>query len=615
MNKQPTVSACQASLRPGYWDMRTRTLADQLTAAIKLAYEKKGWNAALDGGQGPWSLGPETNDWYAEAEMFIEGVAGLTQSGYNDQISALVPLIDSMIDSIVAHQQENGYYNRGNPAPNQIFSHRTHHELIAAGKLIAAGVAHYQATGSQKLIDCAIKLADFIEKCFCTEGTAAFCTDPNVGIEQPLLALYRVTCDDRYRRLTRFFVEKRGNNLKDKPEFDWASPLFDQTHLPGLEQKEAAGYAVGALRLYSAIAQLAAIEGNDALTAQAKALFENIETQHMYITGAVGSTGRCFTVPYDLPHYFPYCELEAAAKFLDFSWDMTLLEADGRYGDAWERTLYNVFLASISLDGSSFFSANPLAVDPALIDRQIFCATPGGLHALERWGTDAINDRRMFYACRVLAQLGSRLYSIRGRTLYVHQFMASEGDLGDLGRITVETDYPLSGAIHFGLNGLHADTLALRIPSWCASFTVTAKGASLPCRMEKGYVYIQLPQDEITLQLDISPFPVEADPRIRETAGFAALQRGPMVYCLEEIDNGKHLRDITLDPFHPIKEVSGDLIPFPVLETRGFRREASRYPGLYRFYTEDKSPCTLRFIPYFAHANRGVNEMMIWIKT
>jgi len=276
------------------------------------------------------------------------------------------------------------------------------------------------------------------------------------------------------------------------------------------------------------------------------------------------------------------------------------LEPDGKYADVIERELYNGALSGVSMDGKSFFYVNPLELEPDFNQTNI---------ATSQKVKRPITQRVEVFRCsccppnvvRVFASMSDLLYSRRDDTLFVHQYAQSEAP-----GIRVETDYPVSGNIKLQLTGVKE--VALRIPGWCGKFTLSA-----PYRLEKGYAYVAVPEDgKITLELDMPVEIMEADSYVPQCAGKVALMRGPVVYCLEGVDNGQRLRNMRLDLSRSITTEASQFFGIPVLKARGMYKEPGQ--GLYRRYKEGATEKELTFIPYFGFANRGESEMYVWVQ-
>ncbi len=532
--------------------------------------------------------------WDSDVAKWIEAVAYLLEQGPEPELEAAV---DRMIADVAANQWPDGYINSYYTTcePGNRFTRRGDHELYCAGHWMEAAVAYFHATGKRRLLDCVCRFADLIERVFVIEKTAGFTTPGHEEIELALVKLWQATNEERYLNLSRFFVDQRG---RDPKELD----LYLQSHQPVREQRTAVGHAVRASYLYSAMADLARIDGDAALRTACEALFENITQRRMYLTGGTGSTanGEAFTVDYDLPNRTAYAETCAAIALALFAGRMQLLENRAEYADTVERILYNGMLAGISLDGDSFFYENPLAIDPVLNQSKT-----------ER---HPITQRVKVFNCsccppnltRFLASLGGFLYTADEETIYCHQFMQSEAHFSFRGQtvsLTQTTAYPLDGSVYIRYHGPKA-RLAVRVPAWCR--------AAYAKPLENGYdVFTVSDGDEIALMFDMQPRLVYPNPMVRADAGRAAVMRGPVVYCMEGVDNGAGLWNVRLADDPAFAEMPDDRFGC-IVTAKAFRPKCTE--PLYSGKQPEEEAFTARLIPYHAFANRGETEMAVWIR-
>jgi hypothetical protein len=374
--------------------------------------------------------------------------------------------------------------------------------------------------------------------------------------------------------------------------------------------------------LYSAMTDLAAETGDATLWTACKRLWRNVTEERMYVTGAVGSAaqGERFTCDYDLPNEAAYAETCAAIGLVFWAHRMLQVERDGRYADVMERALYNAVLSGVSLDGTRFFYANPLALYPPALR-----FSPGVLSA----------TRQEWYGCaccppniaRLIASLREYMYSQGRDEVCVHLYAQGSAELEVTGRrlaLAQETNYPWDGAVRLtlGLEEPARFALALRVPGWCrkARLKVNGRAAPLGRAAAKGYARVRrLWQDGDCVELEL-PMPVEritAHPKVRSDAGRVALQRGPIVYCLEEADNGPDLNDISLPRNAALRaRYEQDTLGGVVAVTgHGRRSNLTAWRGsLYRPARTATKPVTIRAVPYCTWANRKPGEMLVWIR-
>ena len=519
--------------------------------------------------------------------------------------------VEWLVSQIVKNQWEDGYFNIHFQTiePAARFTRRNDHELYCAGHLMEAAVAYYNATGRRAFLDAMCRYADLIAEVFMEKDAAVFMTPGHEEIELALVKLYHATGVEKYRDLAKFFIDKRGNNDKDKPLFDGGEHFYNQGHLPCREQLTAEGHSVRAVYLYSSMCDIADEYEDEELLKTCETLFDNITEHRMYVTGGIGSSarGEQFTVDYDLPNKEAYSESCAAIGLAFFARRMQRHFADSRYADTVERILYNGFLSSVSLDGKAFFYENPLEIDLNLHAR----------NAKMHTGRFPITQRKEVFGCsccppninRFFASLGDYLYTYSEDTLFVQQYMNSEAEFEMNGMsvsVTQRGDYPSSGTLSLDVRGLRGN-LALRIPGWCAAYELNC-----PHTMRDGYAFVSVTEDcTVTLKLDMTPYFVAADPRVQNDAGKAAVMRGPVVYCLEEPDNGKNLHGIVLDMSGEITVAADPASGMTTLDVPAWRMSASKlYSRLEKMQNEK---ITARLIPYSSFANRGEADMLVWV--
>lgn len=592
----------------GFWKKRQDINRHITAEAVYRRFEETG---RFDIEHEQWRLWgkPEPHIyWDSDVAKWIEGAAWLLAEQRDEWLERV---IDETVDAYERIQDENGYFNSWFHAfpETEKLKDRTAHELYCAGHLIEAGIAYKHATGKDKLFSMACRYADYIDQVFRVEGTAGFCTPGHEEIELALVKLYDETGEARYLGLADFFLEKRGNNEKDTVGYDFATKEYFQDHLPVSQQRTAEGHAVRAVYLYGAMADVGLRTGKKPYLDGVQALFDNIVTRRMYITGAIGSScgGEAFTADYDLPNLTAYGETCAAIGFFLFACRMPQIQMNGKYEDAAEVTLYNAVLSGVSLDGKKFYYENALERIPALMEVDRAVKKPCIRYPA--------SERKEVFQCsccppnllRFIASVSEYLVSASQDTVFIHHYMESIFT-GDGFQVTQKTDYPVSGVIRIRITGRYR-RLALRIPGWADKWSVDRSYTE-----KTGYVYLDCGEDdEICLELSMEPKWMEASVQVAEDCGKLALMRGPVVYCLEEEDNGKNLRDIRIKTENPVdvKCLKDDPYGLPVLETKGYRRNR-RQQGLYREYRNSREEIVCRWIPYFAHSNRSAGEMEVW---
>ena len=542
---------------------------------------------------------------------------------------------DGMIDLIAEAQDKNGYLDtaftikdRGKRWTNL----RDWHEMYIAGHLIEGAVAYYHTTGKRKFMDVMARMADHIAKLFGPGKGQKRGYPGHEEIELALVKLYRATGRKKYLDLSRYFIDERGRKPHyfeieakahgQKPRTGWGEPWwYNQSHLPVRKQRDAVGHAVRAMYLYSAMADVALETGDRELAAACRRLWKSTTRRRMYVIGGIGSsasTGEAFTIDYELPNEIAYTETCAAIGLVFWAQRMLALDADADYADVMELALYNNVLSGVSQDGRYFFYSNPLASYPGSgID---------GRRATRRsaWLGCACCPPNL---ARLLASLGAYVYSQSNRELFVHLFVEGAAEVDLAGRkvlIQQKTDYPWKGKVRITVRPEVPGefTLSVRIAGWCRAAKLKVNGRAVPLGriVRKGYARIRRAWKRgDTVELDL-PMPVErvyARPGVRQAAGLVALKRGPVVYCLEEADNGSDLAAVVL-PKSAALRVRTDRGLFggvPVITGRARRQVKTDWKeDLYRTSAAAARPAAIKAIPYFLWANRAEGEMLVWIR-
>ena len=540
--------------------------------------------------------------WDSDVAKWIEGVAYILIKHPNKELEKIV---DEVVSDIEKNQLPCGYFNSYYilKEPQNIFTNRDCHELYCLGHLIEAGVAYYQSTGKRKLLDLMIKYVDYVEKRFKIDRDTPFSTPGHEEIELALVRLYEITGEKRHLDLARFFVCERGKALADGEYLSWADANYSQSHAEPKNQLTAEGHSVRAVYLYSAMADLALRDNDGELKDACEAIFDDIITHKMYITGGIGSTylGEAFTKEYDLPSEGAYAESCAAIGLVFFAQRMLLLTGEKKYADTIERVLYNGFLSSVSIDGKSFFYVNPLEIVPANHTRHASVKNKDPLppmHRFEVFDCSCCPPNIV----RFLGSLGSLLYTKDEKGIYVQQFASSAAKVDFGGKeITLEqkTDYPNSGKISFVANS--NVRVYVRVPEYLDTGKI-GKNGYIPLDLIAG--------KEQSIDFEIPTYLACADPRVRDSAGKVAVLRGPVVYCLEGHDNKYPLHDIRIDKSTLFTEGFNEELGVPTITLDAFVRKEQG--SLYAPYNKSLDKVRATLIPYYAFANRGDSAMQVW---
>ncbi len=584
------------------------------------------------------AAGQATGEFYGYVFQDSDIAKWLEAVGYSLSLrrdAELEALADRVIDVIAKAQQPDGYldsYFTVKEPGKRWTNIRDRHEMYCAGHMVEAGVAYFEATGKRTLLDVVCRLADHIDSQFGPQPGKKRAYPGHEELELALVKLYRATGEHRYLRLSEYFINERGTEphyydfearereeVREKP-YDKA---YNQSHLPVRKQTVAVGHAVRAMYLYSGMADVA-YETKDATLAEAcRRLWENLTRRQMYITGGIGSAeqGEAFTFDFDLPNDTAYTETCAAIGLVFWAHRMLHLDMDREYADAMERALYNGVLSGIALDGKSYFYVNPLEVWPAACEKRQDHA-----HVLA--------VRRPWFGCaccppnvaRLFSSLGKYVYSESDEAIYVHLYVGSEARFSVGGQsvtLSQTTDYPWGGVVDVQLS-LEKEapfTVALRLPGWCTApqLSVNGEPVNVDSVNRKGYATIARrwrSGDVIRLEMAMPVERIHARPEVREDAGKVALQRGPIVYCLEEVDNGPNLpaialpRDARLAVDGQVKALGGA----PAVSFTGCRRrDVAPAAPLYSAEEPAHEDVAARAVPYYAWGNRKPGEMLVWI--
>ena len=579
---------------------------------------------------------------YNDSDLFkvMEGAAYSLMTHRDEKLAAY---LSQLIDYVAAAQEEDGYLYTAWSARDRVgdgqLRHcyprdgqrwkwlKDSHELYNVGHMYEAAIAHWQATGDTKFLDVAKKSADLIARTF---GPGKLEIPPgHQEIEIGLVKLYRLTGEQRYLDLARFFVELRGRPSDDRPEL-WGP--YNQDHVPITEQKEPVGHAVRAMYYYAAVTDIAALTGDKQLMAAVDRLWANVFTSKTYITGAIGSTsqGEAFGGEYELPNETAYAETCANLATCLWNHRMFLLHGDAKYIDMLERSLYNGVISGVALDGKSFFYPNPLAST--------------GSYERSKWFDCACCPTNI---CRFIPSVPGYAYAVRDDALYVNLFVAgsAEVEMKD-GRVRVQQDtlYPWNGTVLVRVQPQAAGqniALKIRIPGWARGeafvselyryhdsdykrlkLTLNGKPVAVPtAAIKHGYVTLERawrPEDVVKLELPMPVRRVVANERIEADRGRRALMRGPLVYCIEWPDvPGGQVSDLILpDDSALASEFRTDLLG-GVQIVRGVARRIRQASEEGADGSIQGIPFTeeIEFvaIPYYAWAHRGPGEMAVWL--
>ncbi|NSW54532.1 MAG: glycoside hydrolase family 127 protein [Armatimonadetes bacterium] len=612
------VSFDKVTVRDPFWAPRMEI---NRTTTLALEYRQMKDTGRIDVFRLDWTEGKEPRPhqfWDSDVAKWVEA-ASYSLATHPDP--ELERLLDETIELIAGAQQPDGYLNTYFTLvepENRWKNLRDMHELYCAGHLMEAAVAHFRATGKRTLLDVMIRYADYIDSVFGEGPGKRYGAPGHEEIELALVKLYHVTGQERYLRLAEFFLNQRGLKPSvfqmERPGEEYRPELgYHQDHLPVREQTTAEGHAVRAMYLYSAMADVAAETGDAGLLKACETLWQNVTSRRMYVTGGVGSSahGERFTDDYDLPNETAYAETCAAIGLVFWAHRMLQLSGDSRYADVMERALYNGTVSGLSLDGTKFFYVNPLE-------------SAGGHHRQDWFGCACCPPN----IARMVASLGGYVYSISGNALWVHLYVAGSGQMeigGHAVTVEQESDYPWDGKITLRVKpdspALFA--LHLRIPDWCegaATLHVDGAPVVLGDCMNKGYACIEREwtgNETVTLMLPMPVLRLRANPAVRHDAGLVALQRGPVLFCVERADNPAEVHRLSLpdDAQFEVEFVEDLLGGVVVLRAVGLLDEDAGWQDvLYAPVPVSTKPLTITAIPYCVWDNREPGPMRVWLR-
>ena len=550
----------------------------------------------------------------------IEGASYILQT-YPDK--KLVQYIDSVLDVIASAQEPDGYLytsrtqNPQHPhewAGDKRWSKEEDlsHELYNLGHMVEGAIAHYQATGSRKFLDIAIRYAD----CVCREvgpNPGQACVVPGHQIAEMALAkLYLVTGDKKYLDEAKFFLDYRGKTT--------ITHDYSQAHKPVIEQDEAVGHAVRAAYMYAGMADVAALTGDKDYIKAIDAIWDNIVSKKLYITGGIGATsnGEAFGKNYELPNMSAYCETCAAIGNVYVNYRLFLLHGDSKYYDVLERTLYNGLISGVSLEGNGFFYPNPLE--------------SMGQHQRQPWFGCACCPSNI---CRFIPSLPGYIYAVKDKNVYVNLFLSNKSNLTVAGKkvaLSQTTEYPWNGDITVNVDQNAAGQFAMkiRIPGWVKNqvvpsnlyqytdgkrlgYTILVNGSAVTANVtEDGYYTINRrwkKGDKVQIHFDMEPRTVRANNKVEADRGMVSIERGPIVYCAEHPDNSFDIMGALINQNPQFTLGKGEIAGTPV-QTLTTSAQTLNFNKQGKLEAQDQ---TLTLIPYYAWCHRGSGKMRVWL--
>lgn len=619
-NKFEPVSFSQVTISDEFWKPAMQKVATTTLQAcifqteVKTPRIKNFEKVARNQGEQHEGIFYDDSDVYKALEAIAYSL-----KNYPD--AALKKKADEWIDKIAAAQLPDGYINTWYTLKglDQRWTDMSMHEDYNGGHLIEAAVAYYHATGKRKLLDVAIKFADHFNDNF-GPGKKHWVTG-HQELELALVKLYKTTQNKKYLDLAHWLLEERGHKLaKGYTWTDWKDTAYAQDVVPVRLQKEITGHAVRAMYLYTGAADVAALTGDEGYMTAMNNVWEDVVYRNMYITGGIGSSGNNegFSTDYDLPNEQAYCETCASVGMVFWNQRMNVLTGDSKFMDVLERSLYNAARDGLLLSGDHFFYGNPLA--------------SSGKHLRREWYGTACCPANI---SRLVASLGDYVYGVNNTGIWINLFIGSNTTL-NVGKhevpLSLETNYPWEGKVKMTVRPKSKTKFVIhvRIPGWAQGqavpgnlyefedktrplVTITVNNKPIAYTMEKGYALIDrewVSGDEVVLTLPMQVKRVKARPELKQDEDRVALQRGPLVYCIEGADNNGKAWNIILPENTPFTtSFKKDLLEG--VETIQFQAPTIQIGN------DDQSVTTViktvTAIPYYSWCNRGQNQMQVWI--
>lgn len=559
---------------------------------------------------------------YDDSDVFkaLEAIAYALKVKHNPEIEKRA---DGWIDKIAASQQPDGYINTFYTLkePDKKWTDMSMHEDYNGGHLIEAGVAYFNATGKRKLLDVAIRFADHFESLF-GPGKRHWVTG-HQELELALVKLYKTTGNKKYLNLADWLLAERGHkHAVGYTWTDWRDTAYAQDVLPVKQQTQITGHAVRAMYLYTGAADVAAMTGDGEYFKAMKTVWEDVVHRNMYVTGGIGSSGsnEGFSIDYDLPNEKAYCETCASVGMVFWNQRMNALSGNAQYMDVLEKVLYNSALDGLSFEGDRFFYGNPLASN--------------GQHFRKEWFGTACCPSNI---ARLVASLGDYIYGVSEKDIYVNLFIGSSTTL-TIQDTRVElrqvTDYPWNGKVSMEINPSKKASFALRIriPGWLKGqavpgdlyqfkeinqrpLVVLVNGAPVAYKEDMGYAILERDWqkgDKISFELPMDVKRVTARPEVKAANNRVALQRGPIIYCVEGTDNEGKAWNFVLPDNEPVKANFNEKLLGGMM-TLQFNAPVVKISPDGLSVNTVKQPITA--IPYFSWCNRGQTPMQVWLPT
>ena len=635
------------NINSGFWKNRKNLNKDTSLYAVLKSFEDSGRIRALTN---------EHTDqdkphifWESDLAKLMEGAFFSIQQNKDDK---LLNICNNIVDKIIANQEDDGYLNFYFSffEPENKFSNlRDRHELYVAGHLLESAIEHQKATGDSKFFKAIERYIDHIIVKFGDNESQMRGYPGHQEIELALVKAYEHTNDKKFLNLANYFIKERGSDnphyfVEEKKKLSKKESDFDKSKLPSsvrdflsfdkdvesktfrdlaywqaherpINQTTAEGHSVRALYMFTAMADLARINNDEQMLLTCKTLWRNIIDKRMYVHSGVGSAyiGERFSFDYDLPNDMAYAETCATISLIYFANRLSKIELNSEYADIIENSLYNLLLASTSLDGKGFFYDNYLECDPDF------------LHFQQR--RHGIRDEYHTCSCcppnitRLIASMDMYIYNSFKDCLVVDQYISSNLDISSESqglKINQISEFPYKG--YSKIDVLESkeieSSIFFRIPSWDPNLKISINGNNTSYESVNGYAQINRlwkKNDVIEMHFDFTPRFVRSNPNVRFNIRRTCLFRGPVLYCLEEKDNGKYLNKILINTDNSIDVKNDNILNEKIISLSANAKKFKDNGKLYLSEKPNLEDVMVKFIPYYCWSNRGENEMLVWV--
>lgn len=618
LQKVYPVNFSEVTITDAFWKPRLQTVATAtIDACVNYTQNKTGRIRNFE--KAAKRSGKHEGIYFDDSDVY-KAIEAIAYALKNHPDAKLENNTDEWIDKIAAAQLPDGYLNTYYELTdiNKRWTDMEKHEDYCAGHLIEAGIAYYNTTGKNKLLNTAIRFADHIDSVFRQQNRPW--VSGHQEIELALMKLYHLTKNKKYLELSDWFLQQRGKGYGKGVIWDqWKDPDYCQDGLPVKDQRKITGHAVRAMYLYTGAADVAAVTNDAGYITAMDSIWQDVVYRHMYITGGIGAQGKNegFGQPYDLPNESAYCETCASVGMVFWNQRMNNLSGDAKYIDVLERSLYNGALDGLSLSGDRFFYGNPLA-------------SGGGYQRSEWFGTACCPSN----IARLVSSVGNYIYATSANAIWVNLFAGSNTVI-PLGKnkvgIAMETGYPWKGNVQLTVSPSKKSTfeLRLRVPGWLTvpapgnlyhyadqqngQPVIMVNGEKAEYAMDNGYAVIKRSWkkgDMVTMELPMKVHSIVSNSEVKQNAGRVALQYGPLLYCIEGEKNGLKAGNVIL-PGNTTFETAYE--PALLGGVNVLRFDAP----VVTIGNDGLSVSTLTqkitAIPYYTWNNRGANDMQVWL--